>query len=54
MTNQEHIEILRARLSYLNGQMGTAIAIGNIDQIQVLQVDIAKIEADIVALQSQG
>lgn len=54
MTNQELIEVLRARLSYLNGQMGTAVAIGDVNQIASLQVDIAKVEANISALQAGG
>ena len=54
MTNQELIEVLRTRLSYLSGQMGTAVAIGDVERITSLQVDIAKVEADIATLQAQG
>jgi hypothetical protein len=54
MTNQELIEVLRTRLSYLSGQMGTAVAIGDVNQITSIQADIAKVEADIVALQAEG
>lgn len=54
MTNQELIGVLRTRLSYLSGQMGTAVAIGDVERIISLQADIAKIEADIAALQAEG
>ena len=54
MTNHELIEVLRARLTWLNGQMGTAVAIGDVDRITTLEADIAKVEADIAARQAGG
>ena len=50
MTNQETIEILRARLSFLNGQMATAVALGDMERITTLQVEVGQVEASIAAL----
>ena len=48
----ELLAIARARLSYLNGQMATATAIGDAARIAVLQSDIAAVEHTIGQLEA--
>lgn len=52
MTNTEQINLARARLSYLNGQMGGAVAIGDSERIKDLESEIAETESRIADLES--
>lgn len=54
MTNNEQINLARARLSYLNGQMAVAVATGDSERIKDLESEIADVEARISALEGQA
>ena len=51
MTIEELIALARARLAYLNGKRGTAVALGDTAAISVLDGEIATTEATIAALE---
>jgi hypothetical protein len=52
MTIAELIALARARLAYLNGKRGTAVALGDVAAIAVLDQEIATTEHTIESLQS--
>lgn len=52
MTNNEQINLARARLSYLNGQMAVAVATGDSERIKDLESEIARTESRIADLDS--
>ena len=52
MTNTEQIKLLRARLSYLNGQMSLAVAIGDLTRVESLCAEIAETESRIAQLEA--
>jgi hypothetical protein len=51
MTIAELIALARARLAYLNGRRGTAVALGDTAAIAALDGQIATTEATIAALE---
>ena len=53
MANNEQINLARARLSYLNGQMAGAVATGDSERIKDLESEIARTESRIAQLESQ-
>lgn len=48
----ELLAIARARLSYLNGQMSLAVAIGDASRVESLRAEIADVERRIVELEA--
>jgi hypothetical protein len=51
MTIHELIALARARLAYLNGRRGTAVALGDTATIATLDGEIATTEQTIAALE---
>lgn len=51
MTNAERLSLARLRLSYLNGQRGTAVSLGDVARITQLDAEIAALNAEIAELE---
>lgn len=52
MTLKDLLQLAQARLSFLNRQRSDAVAKGDVDAIQRLDVEIGDTQSTIVALQS--